>query len=153
MRALLEDARSFSLASDPGGRYPCKSPGWGKTFAQVCSAMRHERRCHQFWRSKMRTSGSFGQSDEFGLGMNAECYVDDDVCITAVSTTHGDGDGGYLQSHWSRTENGGILVPSVGDVGREPVDQREEKQQSSELARDVDATRGNQNQPNDAGRL
>ena len=83
----------------------------------------------------MRTSGSFGQSDEFGPGMDAECYDDDDVCITAVSTRHGDGGGGYLQSHWSRTENGGILVPSVGDVGREPVDQRVEKQQSSELAR------------------
>ena len=101
----------------------------------------------------MIASGSFGLSDEFGPGMNAECYDDDDVCITAVSTTHGDGDGGYLQSHWSRNESGGILVPSVGDVGREPVDQREEKQQSSELARYVDATRGNQNQHNGAGRL
>ena len=96
--------------------------------------------------------------------MNAECYDDDDVCITAVSTTHGDGDGGYLQSHWSRTENGGILipslrvgpvdlVPSLGDDDHEPVDQREEKQQSSELARVVDETRGNQNQSNDACRL
>ena len=112
----------------------------------------------------MRTSGSFGQSDEFGPGMDAECYDDDDVCITAVSTTHGDVDGGYLQSHWSRNGNGGILIPSLGvesvdldpslgDDGREPVDQREEVQQTSDLARDVDATRGNQNQPNDAGRL
>ena len=58
----------------------------------------------------MRTSGSFGQSDEFGPGMNAECYDDDDVCITAVSTRHGDGD--YLHSHWSRNGNGGIIIPS-----------------------------------------
>ena len=141
MRALLEDARSFSLVSDPSGRYPCKSPGCGKTFAQVCSTMRHERRCHQLWRSKMRHSGSFGHSDEFGPGMNAECYADDDVCITAVSTRHGDGDGDYLQSHWSRNGNGGIiipslgvgpvdLVPSLGDDGREPVDQPEEMHQS-----------------------
>ena len=164
MRALLEDARSFSLPSDPGGRYPCKFPGCGKTFAQICSTMRHERRCHQFWRSKMRTSGSFGQSDEFGPEMNTECYDDDDVCITAVSTTHGEGDGGYLQSHWSRNGNGGIIVPtlgvgpvglvqSLGDDGRASVDQREGTQQSPELARYVDTTRGNQNQPNDAGRL
>ena len=164
MRALLEDARSFSLASDPGGRYPCKALGCGKTFAQVCSAMRHERRCHQLWRSKTRSSGSFGQSDDFGPGMNAEGYDDDDVCITAVSTRHGDGDGGYLQSHWSRNGNGGILipslgvgpvdlVPSLGDDDHEPVDRCEEKQQLSELARYVDATRGNQTKPNDAGRL
>ena len=71
---------------------------------------------------------------------------------------------GYLQSHWNINDNGGILVPSLGvepvdlvpslgDDGREPVDQREGTQQSSELARYVEATRGNQNQPNDAGRL
>ena len=112
----------------------------------------------------MRTSGSFGHLDEFGPGMNAECYDNDDVCITAVSTKHGDGDGGYLQSHWSRNGNGGILipslrvdhvdlVPSLGDDGREHVDQREGTQQSSALTRDVDATRGKQNQPNHAGRL
>ena len=81
--------------------------------------------------------------------MNAECYDDDDVCITAVSTRHGDGD--WIDPHWSR--NGNDLVPSLGDDGREPVVQREGLQQSSELARYVDATRGNQNQPNDAGRL
>ena len=112
----------------------------------------------------MITSGSFGQSDEFGPGMSAECYNDDDVCITAVSTRHGDGDGDYIPSHWNRNGNGGILVPSLGvgpvdlvpslgDDGREPVDRCEEKQQLSELARDVDSTRGNQNQPNDAGGL
>ena len=112
----------------------------------------------------MRASGSFGQSNEFGPGMNAECYDDDDVCITAVSSRHADGDGGYLQSHWSRTENGGIFVPplgvgpvdrvpSLGDDGREPFDQREEKQQSSDVARDVDATSENQTQPKDIGRL
>ena len=126
--------------------------------------MRHERQCYQLWRSKTRTSGSFGQSDEFGPGMNAECYDDDDVCITAVSTRHAYVDGGYLQSHWSRNESGGILiqslggepvdlVPSLGDDVLDDVDQREEKQQSSELARYVDATRGKQTQPNDAGRL
>ena len=74
------------------------------------------------------------------------------------------GDGGYLQSHWSRNGNGGIiipslgvdrvdLVPSLGDGGHEPADQLEGLQQSSVLARDVDATRGNQTKPNDAGRL
>ena len=150
MRGLLEDARSFSLASDPGGRYPCKSPGCDKTFAQVCSAMRHERRVHQFWRSKMRSSGSFAQSDEFGPVMDAsnECYDDDDVCITAVSVKHGDGD--YLHSHWSRNGNGGSHVPSLGD---ERDDQHEGMQPSSDLARDVDANRRNQNQPNDTSRL
>ena len=38
-----------------GARYPCKFPGGcDKTFAQVCSTMRHERRVHQFWRTQWR---------------------------------------------------------------------------------------------------
>ncbi|KAI0227808.1 hypothetical protein LSAT2_021690 [Lamellibrachia satsuma] len=98
MHGFIDSPRSFTLglAADSSGRYPCKYPGCDKTFAQVCSAMRHERRCHQFWRSKTRNSGLSMMSDDFSSAMDTsklgECYDDGGVNIatSAASALHED---------------------------------------------------------------
>ena len=114
MPGFLDNARSFppGLAPDAGERYPCKFPGCDKTFAQVCSAMRHERRCHQFWRSKLRTSS---QSDDFACAMDisnmAECYDVGGVDITAPAALRVQ-EGGQCLWTSGRTD---LVVSSRGD--------------------------------------
>ena len=114
MPGFLDSVRSFppGLAPDAGERYPCKFPGCDKTFAQVCSAMRHERRCHQFWRSKLRTSS---QSDDFACAMDisnmAECYDVGPVGITAAALrVQEDG-----QCLWSRGKSDVVVSSRGGD--------------------------------------
>ena len=152
MHGFIDSPRAFSLglASDSSGRYPCKYPGCDKTFAQVCSAMRHERRCHQFWRSKTRNSGLSMMSDDFSSAMDTsklgECYDDQGVNIatSAASALHEDGE--YLWSRGIRNGNGDVVASSLGSCGYS--EQQEQVPESSELptGRDVDAAESYQNQ-------